>query len=116
MGLILVKRLFEVHLLHDYYLTGVDGESFFELPADQKAPFLKERLYYDQYRLLKEVTVSPTARCQELLRANKLFFANTRLGFIVGVEVKSGNRRERRRRTHVKCTGPKLRYPRGSKS
>ncbi|MCB0565566.1 MAG: hypothetical protein H6558_12275 [Lewinellaceae bacterium] len=87
MGLILVKKLFEVRFLHEFYLSKVDGVSYFQLPEGEQQTLLKDRLFFGQYRLLSDLEVSPTPECIKKLKANKLFFGRTALGFIIGIEV-----------------------------
>lgn len=89
MGLILVRKLFEVRILHEYYLSKPEGGSFFELPPAEQEVLLKSRLFYGQYGLMKDLLINPTQECAHKLRANKLFFARTALGFVVGIEVEA---------------------------
>ncbi len=87
MGLLLVKKLFEVRFLHEFYLSNVDGNSFFQLPEGEQQTLLKDRLFFGQYQLLNDLDIQPTPECTKKLKANKLYFGRTALGFIVGIEV-----------------------------
>lgn len=89
---IVFKRLFEVQILHDYFLTQADGTSFFDLGDVAKQESLKNKLMAGLYDARKLFTIAPTSLCQIRLNNYKLRFAPTALGFIVGAEVIPENR------------------------
>ncbi len=87
----LYKRLFEVQIMHDYFLTTNDDTSFFKRNKDQKAAFINTKLVNNLYNTNSLFSIKPTA--DTLLRMNEynIVFSKTPLGFIVGVEVLSEN-------------------------
>ena len=85
MGKIVFKRLAEVQILHDYFLTMADGTSFFEKNKSEKEKFLDQRINQGLYYAGSIFKIAPITA--ERLRDNKILFAETASGFILGVEV-----------------------------
>ncbi len=85
MGKIVFKRLAEVQILHDYFLTMADGTSFFEKNKSEKEKFLDQRINQGLYSAGSIFKIAPITA--ERLRDNKILFAETASGFILGVEV-----------------------------
>lgn len=83
------KKLFEVRLLHDYYLTLSDGTSYYSLLNQQdQEDLLNKRLSYRQYHLMDDLNIEPTEACLETLKNHRLKFLPTGLGFVVVAAVK----------------------------
>lgn len=87
MSSILFKRLFEVQVLHDYYLTATDGTSFYEKNKSEKHDTLVKKLSGNVYDVRDLFVVQPTASTNRKLGEYKLKMAMTAMGFIVGAEV-----------------------------
>lgn len=77
------KKLFEVEILHEYFLEKEGKSSFFDLGRGSEERF--ERL--EHYDLRNYVRIEPTKRCAEQLRNYHLIFKASRTGFFVGAEV-----------------------------
>jgi hypothetical protein len=95
--------LFEVRVLHDYYLYGLDPEelepdetkedkrvekSFFSMSAAGQAMRLQELLRSGRYDIRKELAFRPGAVEESLVRGLHLRVITTATGFSVGMEVK----------------------------
>ena len=91
---VLFKRLFEVQILHDYYLTNADGVSFFDQNQADKNELISKKLTNRIYDVKDLFEIGPDAATQSKLSRNKLVWAQTTLGFIVGTEVSIENKAE----------------------
>lgn len=85
MGKIVFKRLVEVQILHDYFLTMDDGISFFQRNKMEKEELLTQRINSGLYSAGSIFKISPITANK--LRDNKILFTETSSGFILGVEV-----------------------------
>lgn len=83
------KRLFEVRLLHDYFLN-TENESFFAgtLSDVQREERLRELVSMGQLDMRKEIEIRPTEKTKQQLKNYRLRFIKTLTGFFVGVQVK----------------------------
>lgn len=86
MSKIVFKRLFEVQVFHEYYLQDKDGNSIFDLNANDRATLLENKILHKQYAAKREFAVKPTEATKTILRNHRLRFANTELGFVIGTE------------------------------
>ena len=77
------KKLFEVEILHEYFLNEEGKASFFDLARGRSPRF--ERLKY--YDVRDFMDIEPTKRCAKQLRNYRMVFKTTKTGFFVGVEV-----------------------------
>ena len=87
MSSIIFKKLFEVQIFHDYFLTTVDGISFFDKSQAEKAELLTKKLDRNIYNINDLFTIEPVGLTKLRLREYKLIMSKTALGFIVGIEV-----------------------------
>ncbi len=87
MSELLFKRLFEVNLLHDYYLVSADGGSFFEKSKVEKEAVLKNKLNHGMYSVADFFEIEPSETSKKSLSEFKLIFRKTALGFVIGVQV-----------------------------
>lgn len=83
----LFKRLFEVQILHEYYLTRSDGTSVLDNPAANIGALLAGELEKFEYNLTNDIIIEPTESCKQLLKKYHLKFAQNHTGFILGAEV-----------------------------
>ncbi len=84
---IIFKRLFEVQIVHDYYLTTANGRSFFDRNETEKRTEISKRLVNRIYDVREQFDIDFTGDTQKQFSRNKLVWAKTALGFIVGTEV-----------------------------
>jgi len=84
------KRLFEVQVLHDYYLTA-KSTSFFSstLSSAQRRERINDKLIHQLFDIRKDIIFEPTPATKLLLENYRIRFAPTPLGFLVAAEVKS---------------------------
>ncbi|MBP0904196.1 hypothetical protein ACFSKN_08055 [Mariniflexile gromovii] len=87
MGSTVFKRLFEIQILHDYFLTAVDGVSFFDNNEVFKKDLLVKKLSNYLYDVNTIFEIEAVGNTKLRLSENKLIFKKTALGFIVGTEV-----------------------------
>jgi hypothetical protein len=89
MNTILYKRLFEIRILHDYYLSKADLTSFYALNNNEKTEFLKFSISRDEYDVRNYLDIIPTESTRTVFNNFHLRMAIIPSGFIVGVKVKS---------------------------
>ena len=87
MGLI-YKTLFEVKLLHEFYLTEPKGEGIFDfdLPEDRLA-FLRERFELNRVTVNNNLTYHIPDAIQEILKGNRIRLTPSYSGFKIMIEV-----------------------------
>ncbi|SEW51420.1 hypothetical protein [Chitinophaga arvensicola] len=87
---VIYKILFEVQLLHEYYLQDSKGISLFEQATDQqRTDFLMEKLRLGQYPLLqRDWEVQPLPATAVQMKNYHMRLLPTATGFKVAVEVK----------------------------
>jgi hypothetical protein len=88
MSTIIFKRLFEVRILHDYFLTTEDGVSFFERNKLSKENLLSKKLVSAIYDVQDLFEIDSLKSTERTISEYKLIFKKTNLGFLVGLEVK----------------------------
>lgn len=91
MGSTIFKRLFEVQIVHDYYLTTADGTSFFDRNQEEKKDIISKKLLNRIYDVKSLFVIEPNDSTKKNLDTYKLIWAKTALGFIVGTEVSVEN-------------------------
>lgn len=85
---IIYKILFEVQLMHEYYLTNYDGKNIFENNAVNRQEFLKNKLRDSQKAITDDVYFSVPALAQKVFDDYHLKLLTTYSGFKVAIEVK----------------------------
>lgn len=88
MSTILYKRLIEVHLLHDYYLSKADLTSFYALDNNAQTDFLNSSIARDEYDVRNYLEIIPLQSTRAIFKNYHLRMVPTPSGFIVGVKVK----------------------------
>ncbi|WP_103069631.1 hypothetical protein [Aquimarina sediminis] len=83
------KRLFEVRILHDYYLTEVDGTSFFKHNEEEKEEILLKKTERSIYDISEQFIIQPLENTKVKMNEYNMVISKTSLGFIIGVEVKT---------------------------
>lgn len=84
----LFKRLFEVKLLHDYYLISSDGGSYFEKSKEVKEEVIESKIKHRMYNVEDFLEIEPTEVTKKWLRDFKFIYRKTALGFLLGIQVK----------------------------
>ena len=85
---ILYKILFEVKLLHEYYLTNPPGDSIFsQATQDGRMQFLLDRYTEDVASINEDLSFLLMPKQQALFRSHHLHLLNSYSGFQVAVEV-----------------------------
>jgi hypothetical protein len=87
----LFKRLVEIQILPEYYLTRSNGNSIFDNQIAQQDVFLEEEYEKYPFDLGKQILIEPTDETQIFLKRNNLKFVMHPLGFIIGAEVTAIN-------------------------
>lgn len=88
MSTIHYKRLIEVRILHDYYLSKADLTSFYALDDDEQADLLSSRITREQYDIRSYLEIFPSESTRTILENYRLRMAPTPSGFVLGVKVK----------------------------
>ncbi|MCX7099052.1 MAG: hypothetical protein NTV43_14215 [Methylococcales bacterium] len=87
------KILFEVRILHDYYLYGLEPgpgnsvKSFFAMSAENQSARLTELLKSGRYDIRKDLDLLIGADEERLFKNLKLKFVRTATGFFLGMQV-----------------------------
>ena len=77
------QRLFEVRILHEYFLIGGSTYSYYDQPEAIRDSQLENRLTQGHYRLMQDLSIEPTDRCSKVLRNYRLKFFPTPTGFVI---------------------------------
>ena len=88
MQAIYYKRLFEVQLLHEYYLANNDGPAYFALPEAERKSLLQKKLFSNQYDIWQDLSIEPSEETKKLLVNRHLRFIKVKTGFFLGIKVK----------------------------
>lgn len=83
MASIIYKKIAEIKLYHDYFLSKVDS-TFFALSDAEKETQLQE---VNEFDIANVLNIVPTKICAERMRNHKIRFIKTRFGFFLGQEV-----------------------------
>lgn len=87
MSSIIFKRLFEIQILHDYFLTTDEGISFFDMGKEDKKGLIAKKLTRGIYNINDFFEIEPLNNTETRISEYKLIVKNTALGILVGVEV-----------------------------
>lgn len=82
------KRLFEVHILHDYFLSTPAGTPFSSLKPEVQKAFLKDELIHQRYDIHRFLKIEPSPAMKKNLKDYHMRMVPTPLGFFLGMEVK----------------------------
>jgi hypothetical protein len=81
------KKLFEVRVLHEYYLSNDSASPYFALPDAERDSILQRKLLHHQYDIRQDLSIAPSASCEKLLRRNHIRFVPQKTGFFAGIRV-----------------------------
>jgi hypothetical protein len=87
MGTIIYKKLFEVRILHEFYLSQPDETSIFNLSPEDRIQKLEKMLQRGLYDIRKDLVLRPTPSCEKILKNHRMKFLQTATGFLIGAEV-----------------------------
>jgi hypothetical protein len=82
------ERLFEVRILHEFYLNKDSSASYFSLDSATRASYLDTLLQNNGYDIRKDLIIEPAGETGKILENHHLRFVRTRTGFMIGVKVK----------------------------
>ena len=85
---IVFKKLFELRILHEYYLSKNDDSEYFALSELEKGEILDNMLFYDRYDIWKDIAIEPTRETLKVLDNQHLRFVRQKTGFLLGIKVK----------------------------
>ena len=81
--------MFEVRVLHDFYLSENDsGASFFSLTDTQQTNRLVKLLNAEQYDMRQDLDIVPDMATKEIFRSHKMKLLPSSFGFVLALEVK----------------------------
>lgn len=83
----LYKILFEVRLLHEYYLTDADTSTIFELPASGRTAFLSEKFRQSERSISSDIHWIIPDRALQMASNHHLRLLPTYSGFKVAIKV-----------------------------
>ncbi len=81
-------RLFEVKIIHEYFLLYDDILTYYDATVAEQDKRLERRLLQGQYQLMHDLSIEPTADCAKILRNHRLKMVQTPTGLVVGCEGK----------------------------
>lgn len=81
------KRLFEIRILHDFFLSTSGGDSFFGLTDTAKEEHLERLLQSEQYNILRSLSIEPHPDTTNFLRNHKMRLLPSALGVVVALQV-----------------------------
>jgi hypothetical protein len=88
MATIHYKRLFEVRILHDYFLARPDLTSIYALNANDKLEFLNRRILNNQYMIWNYLDLIPSEETRNVMANYHIRLALLPAGFMVGIQVR----------------------------
>lgn len=89
MSTIIYKRIAEVQVLHDYFLTTSDSVSFFDKNKENKSQFLLDQLGSGRYNSNDFVDLTLSEQSKKYLEQYKIVVLPSSLGFIIAIEVEA---------------------------
>lgn len=82
------KRLFEVRIFHDYFLSKADGTPFSAMKDPEQKAFLEGMLALRRYDVQRFLKIEPSLEMKAVLNDYRMRMIPTTLGFFIGLEVK----------------------------
>ena len=87
MTIINFKRLFEIRILHDYFLTSEAGASFFGLTDADKQELLVDLVQRGQYNIRNVLTIEPHPATVNFIKNHKMRLLPSDLGVVAAIQV-----------------------------
>ena len=91
MATIYYRKLFEVRILHAYYLTDGTPLEFFALSEQQRNDILQRELFYGEYNVWRNLTIAPSEESKNVFSGYHIRFVPLRTGFLVAMRVRPVN-------------------------
>jgi len=85
------EKLFEVRVLHEYYLNTNSRRSYFSLDEATRTAHLNTLLFSNRYDIWKDLSFEPSGETIKILEDLKLRFVRTKTGFMVAIKVRSSS-------------------------
>ncbi len=85
------RKLFELRILHEYYLISDSARNFFFLDDVTREKGLNSLIINHRYDIWKDLVIEPTQASRKLMDGRHIRFAGTKTGFVLGVRVKTSN-------------------------
>ena len=82
-SVIAYQRLFEIRILHEYYLLGPNVLSYFDLPKTNRDTIFRNRVLWNQYHLRGDLQIEPDKKTETILKGLRWRFLQTSAGFSV---------------------------------
>lgn len=79
------QRLFEIRILHEYYLLGPNVLSYFDLPKSERNTLFRNRVLWNQYHLRNDLLIEPDDKTKAILKGLQWRFLQTLAGMSVAV-------------------------------
>ena len=73
-------RLFEVRILHEFFLLEEDKLSFFDLSKEDQLTQLEKRISFGHYQLMNDLNIEPDIKTKKHLKNLRLKFIQTTTG------------------------------------
>lgn len=86
--IITYQRLFEVRILHEYYLLGPSVPSYFNLPQADRETIFRNRVLWNQYPLRQDLEIEPDEKTKAILKGLDWRFLPTAAGFLVAASAR----------------------------
>ena len=84
---IIYKYLFEVQILHEYYMATNDSDSLFSLSSQELNSITNTRISQNKFNIWNDIAIAPTAETARILEKYHMVFKRTATGFFIGIEV-----------------------------
>ncbi|WP_162054739.1 hypothetical protein [Pontibacter pamirensis] len=84
------KKLFEVRVLHEYYLSEDTAFPYFALPEAERKSILQNRMFHKQYDINQDISILPSEDCKKLFRDYHIRFVPQKTGFFAGIRINAG--------------------------
>lgn len=82
------KRLFEVRILHEYFLLDARHPEFFALDEQERASIINDKLSQNRFDIWKYLSIEPTEESLKLFKGMHFKLVLNPTGFFIGLEVK----------------------------
>jgi hypothetical protein len=85
------RKLFELRILHEYFLISDNVRDFFFLDDITREKGLNKLILNHRYDIWKDLVIEPAPATRKVMDNRHIRFAGTKTGFVLGVRVKTSN-------------------------
>jgi hypothetical protein len=82
------RKLFEVRILHEFYLSQNSIKSFFDQDDNTRTNYLDTQVQNNRYDIWKDLSVEPSEATIKTMEDYHLRFVRTKTGFFMGIKAK----------------------------